>query len=188
VARRLERSADLRPSVVVEPLDGVDRGSTLTPVIPAALFELRTPGEEAAHWAVELGRRWRHVYLAHIGVHRGCDPRHNAILHRLPIGARDVVARLRTEPERHWSGDGHDLVADLSSPVFDDVEHEHRFPAHLHLTWSWPDVPLWLSIGELTSSRCTLRLTLRSRHRWRYPARYFHAAHAALSELELDLD
>ena len=58
MARPLERSADLGPSIVVEPLDAVDRGTTLTPVIPAALFELKTPGEDAAHWAIWHERPW----------------------------------------------------------------------------------------------------------------------------------
>lgn len=187
MARRVERTVDDHPLVVVELLPSAARGSTFEAFAPPVLVELRPPGDAAAQRVVESARRMRHTYLAQIGVHRGCDPRHHAILHRLAMGADDVVVALGAAPERHWSADGLDLAADVAHPAFDSVEHEHRFAARLHLAWSWPDLPLWLAVGELTPTRCTLRLTLRSRRRWRYPARYFHAAHAALTALESDL-
>jgi hypothetical protein len=188
VARRIERTVDDGPLVVVELLPGSAQGSTFGSFAPPAVVELRAPGEVTALRVVERARQLRHTYLAQIGAHRGFNPRHHAVHHRLGMGAGDVVVALRASPvERHWTAEGFDLAADVTDSAFDSVEHEHRFAARLHLAWSWPDLPVWLAIGELTPSRCTLRLMLRSRHRVRYPARYFHAAHAALTALEREL-
>ena len=64
------------------------------------------------------------------------------------------------------------------------MNHEYRLRARLHVAWSWPDLPVRLAVGELGPDTSALRLSLRARRRLRYPARYFDAAHTALSDLE----
>jgi hypothetical protein len=75
------------------------------------------------------------------------------------------------------------LAGDPKRTTYDPFDHEYRVPSRLHLPWSWPDLPVWLGVGEVSTGRCALRLSLRSRKRFRYPMRYYHAAHAVLSAL-----
>ena len=115
--------------------------------------------------------RLRHKYEVAIGAYRSFDPRrHSTVEHRVGHRADDVIDALR-----------------LDDAFYDSVEHEFRVPVDLHLPWSWPDLPMWLSVGELSPTMCTLRLSLRSRRRLRYPKRYFNAAHAAVSRLESEI-
>lgn len=71
----------------------------------------------------------------------------------------------------------------LSPAVYDAVDHEYRYAAELHVPWSWPALPVWIGVAEVSSSRSVLRLSLRSRRRLRYPARYFHVAHSVLGDV-----
>jgi hypothetical protein len=75
------------------------------------------------------------------------------------------------------------VARQLRLTQYDAVNREYRRPTRLHLAWSWPELPMWLSVAELSATQCALRLSLRSRHRLRYPARYFHAAHSVLDKL-----
>jgi hypothetical protein len=63
------------------------------------------------------------------------------------------------------------------------ADREHRMPVVLHIPWSRPALPMWLSVQQDRGSSCTLHLFLRSRRRLRYPARYFSAGQRALTEL-----
>ena len=67
--------------------------------------------------------------------------------------------------------------------VYDAVDHEYRYAAKLHVPWSWPELPVWVGVAELSRSTSMLRLSLRSRRRLRYPSRYFHVAHSALGAM-----
>jgi hypothetical protein len=125
------------------------------------VVEIRPPG-------YELIERLRHKYEITIGAYGDCEPRTQSnVEHRVGRRADDVIDLLR-----------------LDRPMYDPVEHEYRVPIKLHLPWSWPALPMWLAVGELSSTKSALRLSLRSRRRLRYPKRYFHAAHAALRDLE----
>jgi hypothetical protein len=115
--------------------------------------------------------RLRYKYNIAIGAYRAFDPRRQSTVeHRVGHRADDVIDALR-----------------LDDAFYDPFEHEFRVPVDLHLPWSWPDLPMWLSVGELSPTMCTLRLSLRSRRRLRYPRRYFNAAHAAVSRLESEI-
>jgi hypothetical protein len=123
----------------------------------------RAPGR----WS-ELVGRTRHRYESTIGFARGFSPRvHPRVEHRVDMPVESVVAALGTGTFR-----------------YDPVEHEYRTPLRMRVRWSWPRLPMWLSVAELSSSRSALRLTLRSTRRWRYPYRYFHVAHTWLSAIE----
>ena len=112
--------------------------------------------------------RIRHRYEVTIGAYRAFDPRtQSTVEHRVGHRVDDVVDALQ-----------------LDGAYYDPFEHEFRVPVHLHLPWSWPDLPMWLSVGEVSPTSSTLRLSLRSRRRLRYPRRYFNAAHSAVSRLE----
>ena len=128
-------------------------------------------------------------YERTIGTHRDFHPRtHSRVEHRIDRRAGDALAdlchdlchdrqlRVSVGPLR--------LTGDPTNAQYDTVEHEYRMPCRLHLPWSWPDLPMWLAVGEVSTTRGALRLSLRSRRRMRYPIRYFHAAHAVLTRLE----
>ncbi|MEY2422913.1 MAG: hypothetical protein QOI95_2980 [Acidimicrobiaceae bacterium] len=119
----------------------------------------------------ELIASLRHRYDVAIGAYRDFDPRLlSTVEHRVDLSADAVIAHLH-----------------LYRATFDPFEREHRVPFVLHLPWSWPALPMWLSVSETSPTMSALRLSLRSRRRLRYPKRYFHAAHAALRNLESDL-
>ena len=155
---------DALPSIEIEsfeverPRPLLRRASNRSPAV-----NFRPPGSEFIE-------RVRFRYNVTIGVYRGFNPRtQSTVERRLERRAHDVIGALCT--------DG-DVFA------YDALEHEYRLPVDLHLAWSWPDLPMWLTVGEVSSTKCALRLSLRSRRRVRYPARYFDAAHSALARLE----
>jgi len=127
----------------------------------------------------------KHDYERTIGTHRDFHPRtHSRVEHRIDRRADDALADLSHARELRVSVGPLLLTGDASRAQYDAVEHEYRVPCRLHLPWSWPDLPMWLAVGEISSTRGALRLSLRSRRRMRYPVRYFHAAHAVLTSLE----
>jgi hypothetical protein len=112
--------------------------------------------------------RLRRKYEIAIGAYRTFNPRtQSSVEHRVGHRADAVIDALH-----------------LEGAQYDPIEHEFRVPVDLHVPWSWPDLPMWLSVGEVSSTSCRLRLSLRSRRRLRYPRRYFSVAHATVSELE----
>ena len=124
-------------------------------------------------------------YARTIGTHRDFHPRlQSHVEHRIDRRADDAVADLCNEGELRLAVGPLRLTGDASHAQYDSVEHEYRVPCRLHLPWSWPELPMWLAIAEISSTRGALRLSLRSRRRMRYPVRYFHAAHAVLTGLE----
>lgn len=128
---------------------------------PRSTVSFRPPGYEAIE-------RLRRRYETAIGAYRDFHPRlQSTVEHRVAQPVAEVIDGLR-----------------LHGATYDPFEHEYRVPVELHLTWSWPDLPMWLIVGELSETKCALRLSLRSRRRVRYPKRYFNAAHAALCALE----
>jgi len=127
----------------------------------------------------------RQDYARTIGTHRDFHPRtHSRVEHRIDARATDALASLCRDGDVDVHAGPVRLTVDGTRPAYDRYEHEYRMPCRLHLPWSWPDLPMWLAIGEVSTTRGALRLSLRSRKRVRYPARYFHAAHAVLSRLE----
>src|SRR4029077_12302100 len=109
---------------------------------------------------------------------------HSRVEHRIARRPDDVLAALSRRDQLVVSVGALRLVGDPSRTEYDGFEHEYRMPCRLHLPWSWPELPMWLGIGEVSATKGALRLSLRSRKRVRYPARYFHAAHAVLNGLE----
>lgn len=128
---------------------------------PPVALDLRPRG-------YEFIERFRRRYDVSIGAYRDFHPRLQSVVeHRVGHRADDVI----------------DLLC-LDRSIYDSFEHEYRVPIDLRLPWSWPALPMWLAVGEVSSSKSALRLSLRSRRRLRYPKRYFNAAHTALSRLE----
>lgn len=124
-----------------------------------------------------------------IGTHRDVRPRtHSRVEHRIDRRADAAFDALRCRDTIEIRMGSLRLMADTTQPHYDPFEHEYRLPARLHLPWSWPELPMWLSVGEISSTRGALRLSLRSHKRLRYPIRYFHTAHAVLSRLEAALE
>ena len=135
------------------------------------LVEMRPPGGRTVDALKLAVRRLVHVYAVTVGVDRGIDPRRQSVVeHRVEGAAPDVARRL--------------AEATGAPPMYDEVDHEFRFPTRMHVAWAWPDLPMWLAVAELSPTRCALRLSLRSRKRLRYPSRYFHVAHRTLADVE----
>jgi hypothetical protein len=109
---------------------------------------------------------------------------HSRVEHRIDRRADEAIESLCRDDGLTVHAGPLRLTADASRPEYDPFEHEYRLPCRLHLPWSWPDLPMWLAVGEVSSARGSLRLSLRSRKRLRYPVRYFHAAHTVLNRLE----
>ena len=176
MSRRSEGRFDDRPAIE---LTAVDPAATPWGSGGPAVIELGAPGRTLVAGLQERTRTLRRRHARTIGIHRGFDPRRQSVVeHRFPGRAADVagaVAGVAGGPLR-------DARADAMA--YDPVEHEFRLPAEMHVSWSWPDLPVWVAVAELTSSICALRISLRSRHRLRYPARYFDTAHCALTEVE----
>ena len=127
---------------------------------------------------------WRR-YERTVGTHRDFRPRlQSRVEHRIPWRADDTLDAIRDLGELRLSVGSLRLTGDPSRTDYDAVEHEYRLPCTLHLPWSWPELPMWLAVGEVSTTGGALRLSLRTRRRVRYPARYFAAAHAVLSGLE----
>jgi hypothetical protein len=176
------RTPDGGPAITIERVNGVG----LQPGPSSTLLDIAPPGTQLVRRLSAAAQRAQRRYEMTIGVHHGFDPRRrSAVEHRVPLPARDVIDALWRDDELPVTSLA--LAAHPASTVFDPGAHEYRLPAELHVAWSWPRLPMWLTVGELSATRCTLRLSLRSRRRVRYPTRYFHAAHSALSRLEAQL-
>ena len=145
----------------------------------------RPPGHELVAKLAGVIATLRYDYARTIGTHRDVRPRtHSHVEHRIDRRADEAMDTLRTTGDVRVSVGPLRLVADVSRAEYDPLEHEYRLPSRLHLPWSWPELPMWLSVGEISTTRGALRLSLRSHKRVRYPMRYFHAAHAVLTRLE----
>jgi len=68
-------------------------------------------------------------------------------------------------------------------PIGADPSEGVRAPARLQVSWSWPDLPVWVSVRPWSSTRSVLGIELRSHRRPRYPRRYFGLGHRALNGL-----
>lgn len=64
-----------------------------------------------------------------------------------------------------------------------DDPRRYEADGRLHLPASRPDLPVRLVIEPWWANRSAVTLGLRPSHRWRYPRRYFDAAHGVVSEL-----
>jgi len=176
------------PAIVVEHISETRVPRTGPTVHSTAAVAVHPPGHELFERLAAVVAAMKQDYARTIGTHRDFHPRmHSRVEHRIEQPATDALATLCREGDLHVEAGPLRLTADDAQPRYDPYEHEYRLPCHLHLPWSWPELPMWLAIGEFSSTRGTLRLSLRSRKRLRYPARYFHAAHAVLSRLELRL-
>ena len=152
---------------------------------PPASLSIHPPGAELVRRVAATVTAVKLDYERTIGTHRDFHPRtHSRVEHRIDRRADDALADLCHDPELRVSVGPLRLTGDPTHARYDTVEHEYRMPSRLHLPWSWPDLPMWLAVGEVSSTRGALRLSLRSRRRMRYPVRYFHAAHAVLTRLE----
>jgi hypothetical protein len=155
----------------------VERSALIASTI--TLVEIDRPGDRAGRSLAALARRIHARYEVAIGYHRGWDPRRVVVEHRVPGGALQVLDRVCRPPARSSR-----LRRYTDSLAYDAVNHEYRLRARLHVPWSWPDLPMRLAVGELGPDVTALRLSLHARRRLRYPARYFDAAHRALTDLE----
>jgi hypothetical protein len=156
---------DTLPAVEIECFEVEAPRPFLRPPTPRPAIPFRPSGYEAL-------ARLRRRYEAAIGAYRDFHPRLQSTVEHRVAHPVDVVVEMLF----------------LHGATYDPLEHEYRVPVQLHLTWSWPDLPIWLTVGELSATKCALRLSLRSHRRIRYPKRYFTAAHAALRALESYLD
>lgn len=68
-------------------------------------------------------------------------------------------------------------------PVGVDLSEGVRVPGRLHVRWSWPPVPVWVSIRPWSAGRSVVGIAIRGGRRPRYPRRYFVTCHQALHEL-----
>lgn len=128
-------------------------------------------------------RRLHQRYAASIGAHRAFDPRMQSVVQRrVDVPAASLAGALPRIDQISFPG-GTLRPASAARLTYDPVNHEHLLPALLHLSWAWPDLPVWLAVGDFSSTTSVLRLSLRSRARLRYPVRYFNGAHSALVAL-----
>jgi len=125
----------------------------------------------------------RRDYERTIGIHRGSRPRTQSVVNRrVDRPATEVLTRL-SEGDLQVRAGATLLAGNPAVVTYDPIDHEYRVPCTLAIPLSWPRLPMWLAVGELSSNRSALRLSLRSRRRLRYPARYYHVAHNVLSRL-----
>jgi hypothetical protein len=177
--------AGLPPIFIEEFREERPRFSQRRPVGTGPALTIHPPGYEFVARIGSLARSVRQDYERTVGTHRNFHPRmQSRVEHRIDRDADDAIEALRCIGEVRLTAGPLRLVGDPKRMAYDSFERESRVPSRLHLPWSWPDLPMWLSIGEVSTGRCALRLSLRSRRRLRYPVRYFHAAHAVLSSLE----
>ena len=156
---------EVRPGIEILSFESVALRS------PRRHQEPRRPAVSFTPPGYELVQRLRRTYDLAIGAYRTADPRmQSLVVHRVDVTATRVIEQLQ-----------------LNHADYNPLDHEYRLPFTLHVAWSWPGLPMWLSVAEVSSTKCALRLSLRSRRRLRYPKRYFHAAHAALYDLEVGL-
>jgi hypothetical protein len=135
--------------------------------------------------AADFAAGMRRNYQITFGISKGFDPRTDSrVEHRIDHRACEVLEGLRHDHALPLALGPLTLSGDPDKVSYDAFEREYRVAARLHLPWSWPELPLWLAVGELSTSKSALRLRLRSRRRLRYPTRYFNAAHAVLGGLE----
>ena len=127
---------------------------------------------------------WRD-YVRTIGIYRDFRPRRESrVEHRIDRGADETIDVVCLRDELRVEAGPLRLTCDATRAVYDAYVHEYRLPGHLHLPCSWPELPVLLSVRELTTTECALSVSLRSRKRLRYPLRYFHSAHRLLTRLE----
>lgn len=128
----------------------------------------------------------RRDYARTIGTHHDFHPRmQSRVEHRIDRRAADALQSLCDGETLNVAVGPLRLTGDPSHAVYDQFEHEYRIPCRLHLPWSWPDLPMWLAVAEVSATVGAVRLSLRSHKRLRYPIRYFHAAHTVLRGVEL---
>ena len=116
--------------------------------------------------------RARARWMAVAGNGSGLSPRHQCplgVTATCEVGA--LLSALGTDSRRG------SLRWDPSSLGFVVREAAHLARADLVLPWSWPAVPVWLSVSVASTTTCRIEVRLRSRHRLRYPIRYHDACH-----------
>jgi hypothetical protein len=108
------------------------------------------------------------------------NPRHHSrVAHRVVLWHHSLRTRLDSIP----LDVNHQLRCTDDGFEFDDFNGYFRRRAALPIRFSYP-VPVWLIVEKWSGEQSVLGLELRSSWRPHYPTRYFHAAHAALDELE----
>ena len=177
------------PPIIIEDFAEERVRRTRPPVLHGhSAIALHPPGYEIVARLAAVVATVKQDYARTIGTHRDFSPRlHSRVEHRIGQRADDALAALSRSNELTVSAGPLRLVGDPSRTEYDGFEHEYRMPCRLHLPWSWPELPMWLAVGEVSATKGALRLSLRSRRRVRYPARYFHSAHAVLNRLEARL-
>lgn len=179
------RSDERLPPVVVESFSESRERVHHRPMTTGGTLALHPPGYELVAKLSAVIATVKQDYARTIGTHRDFRPRiHSHVEHRIDGRASDAMRSLRRAGEIRVSVGPVRLTADVTRAQYDPLGHEYRLPSRLHLPWSWPDLPMWLAVGEVSTTRGALRLSLRSHKRLRYPVRYFHAAHAVLTKLE----
>jgi len=174
------------PAVVVEHISETRERPARPPVVRgSATVAVHPPGYALVERMAAVVATVKQDYARTIGTHRDFHPRmHSRVEHRIDAPATAALVTLCRSGDVDVHVGPLRLTGDATDPWYDPYEHEYRLPCRLHLPWSWPELPMWLAVGEVSATRGALRLSLRSRKRVRYPARYFHAAHAVLSRLE----
>ena len=148
----------MKPDDLLRPIE-VERFEVVEPGLRPRIRSIRRQ-----HRAIEAFERIRRQYDALIGSNRRFSPRRESRVERRVDQSLDDV--LHAIPLRF---------------EYDPVEHEFRAPTWLAVRWSWPRLPVWLAVSEASRRYTTVSVRLRSRKRWRYPIRYYPAAHDFLT-------
>lgn len=116
---------------------------------------------------------------------------------RQAIGPPSSHLRQRSSAECHVRASAGDVAATLGAcprtdrlellgppgPIGADPSEGVRAPGRLHVRWSWPAVPVWVSVRPWSAGRSVVGIAIRGGRRPRYPRRYFGVCHRALHEL-----
>ncbi len=132
-------------------------------------------------------RRARDRYAVTIGVHRIYRPRRQShVQHRLLRSAADVLGDLSSGV---LTASDAGPYLQLEPPIVASAGPPpgHRIAGQLHIPWSYPELPVWLTVSAWSSRDCILDIALRSRRRLRYPWRYYDASHRVLDLLGREL-
>lgn len=131
--------------------------------------------------------RW-HRRLALIA-RAGDIRRHSRIRLQVWAPVDEVVERVARAPDRIDAGtvSGIATGAGATLTVLESLRPlpggGHRAAAVLRVRWSWPSLPVWVTVEPWWREHTAVSMTLRSTHRLRYPRRYWASAHRTLREL-----
>ncbi len=129
----------------------------------------------AQRWQGEWRRRYRRWHQLYFETP---SPRVNSVVRRVFRGEPEIALALVQQRSLDTPG------LELHQPLVGaDGESVVRAAGDLWIPWSRPPIPVWLVVEPWWRQQALVSLRLRKSRRWRYPTRYFTAAHRVMDQL-----